>query len=57
MIAVLHCVGEQAGKMTFCSLERVIAYFGYVALLWSVVARKHLCAVILNTIYTHFRAD
>lgn len=54
---VLHCAGEQAGKMTFSSLERVVAYFGYVTLLWSVVGHKHLFVVTLNSIYTPFRAD
>lgn len=44
--------------MTFCSLERVTANFGFVVLLWIVVGHKHLVAVvILNCIYTPFSAD
>lgn len=57
LIVLLLCVGEQARKMTLCCLERVIAYFGDVTLLWSVVWHKHLFVVTLNCIYTPFSAD
>lgn len=50
---VLHCVEAQAGKMTFCSLERVSAVFGFVAPLWSVVGHKHLFVVVMAESYLH----
>ena len=58
LIVLFHCVEEQAGKMTFWSLDRVVAYFGFVTLLVSVVEHKHLfLALILTSIWTRLRSE
>lgn len=54
LLIMLPIVWDQGGKITFFSLEKVIAYFGYATLLWSVWGHKHGFVVRLNSIYTPF---